>query len=167
MSAVNVGPLIIQADAVDRGIGGLFVKAPGVELGDLAPRGHVRRSDIRPVFAAVAGDMNQAVVRARPYRVHIYIRGSYSIDDPATLRFFGQLGFAVNADTRRNLMVLAGKVGTDDLPGVTAARSFEQDVAGEIEDMRVDRGEEQRLSPQEAVLAGTDRFRADVLDLSA
>src|SRR5262249_17506664 len=120
----------------DRRIGSVRVEAAGVELRHLAPGGQPRRRHVFPGLAAVAGDVDQAVVGAGPDGAAVAVRRGYGVDDAAA-RLVRQLRRAETADAGGRLRLLARQVGADDLPAFAAGAGLEQHVAGQVEDVRV------------------------------
>src|SRR5438034_432077 len=67
---------------------------------------------------------------------------------------------------RGRLGPLAREVGADDIPTVPAVSRLEQDVAREIEDVRVDRRKQHGGRAEEPILARARTLRGDVLHLA-
>ena len=66
VGAIDVRAQIVQAEAVDGGIDRLVIEMRGVELRYFAPRRKIGRRDVVPRLAAIASDVDQAVVGAGP-----------------------------------------------------------------------------------------------------
>src|SRR6185295_7224575 len=73
---------------------------------------------------------------------------------------------AIDTDAVGHFGLFAREVGADNLPTVSAARRFEQHVAGEIKNVRIDRREDHRRGAKEAILAASSGFGRNVLDLA-
>ena len=63
---VNIGPQIVVGVPVHRHPGGAGIERRGIDLADLAPFGHLLRRHVRPILAAIASDVHQPIVGARP-----------------------------------------------------------------------------------------------------
>ena len=69
--AVNVGLLVVDAEAAHGGVGGVVIEVRGADLRDFAPGRQFFGSNVIPLLAAVASLPDQAVVGARPERVDV------------------------------------------------------------------------------------------------
>jgi hypothetical protein len=82
--AEDVWVAIVEQGTLHRRESGAGVERRGVDDADAAKVRHVLRRDVRPRRAAVAGDVNQSVVRARPDRLPIHLarrnREDHAID---------------------------------------------------------------------------------------
>src|SRR5882724_9105107 len=90
MGSVDMGPLIVEANPINRCIGCLGVETPGIHQRDLAPGRECRRRHVSPVLAAVLGEMDEAVVRAGPNCVPVFRRRGDGVNDAAAI-LLGQL----------------------------------------------------------------------------
>ena len=98
VGAIDVGLEIVQAEAIDGGVDGVVVEVRGVELRHLAPGRHGGRRDVLPGLAAVAREVDQAIVGAGPDDVDVEARGRDGIDDAAAGGLlFGGVGVGRNA----------------------------------------------------------------------
>ena len=130
---VDVRREVVQLVQVHREIGGPGVEVRRLDVGDLAPRrqlGEVARH-IRPLPAAVACDVHQAVVRARP-------------DDASLERRFGdgeqgrtvERHEVIGRDAARGLLVgrvVTSKIGADHLPAGAAIGRQVHDLASDVD----------------------------------
>src|SRR5205085_12237163 len=71
--AVDVRAQVVEAEAVDGGVGRLRVEVAGVDDGDLAPGSQRGRRDVSPRAPAVARDVDEAVVRAGPDGIYVLV----------------------------------------------------------------------------------------------
>ena len=117
----------------------------------IRPLRQLRRRDILPAFAGIAGDVQQAVIAARPQHT-VFMRGCgqrrYGRVD------FGSAHIAVDgtaADTQGS-WVGAGQVGADGLPTRAFIAGFVDAVATDIQVMRREGRKQDRVSPSEALL---------------
>jgi len=92
-----VRPLVIEADTVHGGVGGVGVEPAGIDERDFAPCVDVDRRDVLPILAAVSGDVDEAIVGSGPDRVHVLVGRRYGIDDAAA-RLARQVGRPEDAD---------------------------------------------------------------------
>ena len=136
----------------------------GLDLRHLAPGRELRRRHVLPALAAVAGDLDQAVVGAGPERVRGLERRSEGVDRAALL---GRRGILVGelAQARRDARALARQVGADGAPGGAAVAGLEDHVGGEVEHVRVGRREDDRLRAVDPVGVAEHRDRRHVLRL--
>src|SRR6476620_7732544 len=66
VGAIDVRAEVIEAMAIDRGVSCTGVKVRSINDADLAPVRKTLWRDVAPVLAAVAGELDQSAVRARP-----------------------------------------------------------------------------------------------------
>src|SRR5258708_32386538 len=76
------------------------------------------------------------------------------------------IGLDKRPECRRNSGIFTGEVGTDDLPTVTTIARCKNDIRSEIQQVRIDRRENQRRGAIEAILPGTHNDRRNVTRLS-
>src|SRR5438034_5716945 len=63
---VDVRTQVIILVAINRKIGSSGIVRRGFDEADTAPLRQVFRSDVRPILSAIPGDLNEAIVSARP-----------------------------------------------------------------------------------------------------
>src|SRR6185295_20390500 len=83
--AINVRTQIVESQSVDRRVGSVLIKMPGIEDGNLLPRSDLFGRNVAPGLATVGGAMNQTIVGTNPNQVHIERRRRHGVDH-ATLR---------------------------------------------------------------------------------
>ena len=110
---------IVHAKAADGSVGGLLVKARGHKLRHLAPGFEASGRDVLPRLAAIAGELDIAVVGANPDRIHVIKRRRNGIDRSAMRVGARRVGRHV-ADAGGQARMLARKVRADRLPGMAA-----------------------------------------------
>ena len=113
----------------------------------------------------IAGDLNQAIIGAGPDGIGIFVGSGHRIDNAAA-RHFGHRVGSEDADAGRHFRVFARQIGTDDLPALPSVRGLKEDIGTEIENVRIDRREEQGSGAQKTILAGPHRLRGDILHLT-
>jgi hypothetical protein len=119
VGAVDIRMQVVEAEAVDGSVGGCLIEMRGVQLGDFAPRSELGRRDVLPVLAAIARDLDQAIVGSGPDQVGVFGRWRDGIDHAAMLAFGGIVGDE-RAEGRGNSGIFTSQVGADDLPTVAA-----------------------------------------------
>src|SRR5690606_15754127 len=105
--------------------------------------------DVLPVLAAVAGDVDQAIVGAGPDRALLDRRLSDGEDGRVGLGAGVVLGDRPARGNHR-LRVGAGEVRADRLPAMAAVLATEDDVAAMVEHVGIVRREDGRRGPLEA-----------------
>ena len=165
MGAVNVRTEIVDAEAADRSIGGFVIEMRSAKLRDLAPGRDLGRRDVFPVGAAVSRNPEQAIVGARPNGGHVFERRRQRINDAANLSGAGILCRFV-PQARRNRAVLAREIRADGLPGLSPVACLIQEIRRGIENMRIDRRENNGLRAVGAHFRIGRRNRGDVLELT-
>src|SRR3954462_10862084 len=123
----------------------------GFNDGDFLERGHIWRRDFIPLLTAVTSEMDASVVRAGPNAVDIERRRRYRINY-AALHGLGRFFVAIFADAHRNFKRRASEARRNRLPALAAVHRLPQSIGGEIKDVRVARGEHDRLSAQHAII---------------
>src|SRR5262249_44704410 len=100
---------------------------------------------------AVARDVNEAVVAARPDDAFLHRRFGQREDRAVILD--ARVVFGDRAARRAEFgFVVARQVGADNLPALALVVGFEEDVAGGVERVRIIRGKQDREVPLEAIL---------------
>ena len=66
VGAIDVRLQVVQAKAIDSGVRRVVVEVRSVELRHLTPGSHGLRGDVFPRLAAIAREVDQAIVGARP-----------------------------------------------------------------------------------------------------
>src|SRR4029077_2521848 len=149
----------------DGGVHRVVVEARGIELRDFAPGCELGRSNVLPIFPAVASDPDQAIVRSGPESVDGPKRGRERIDDAARLVRLG-IFLGKFSQAGRDAGVRAREVGTDDLPILPAVDGLEEEVGGVVERVRIDGREHGWLCAVGAEFFSLDGNRRDVLNLA-
>ena len=123
----------------------------GLDDADQRPLGQIGRRDVHPCLAVVLGEMDEAIVRARPEDARFVRRFDEREDRAVDLR-----ARVVPRDRAAGGLQAAGvvarQVGADRLPGRAEIGGAEDAVAGDVERVRVMAREENREGPLEAVL---------------
>src|ERR1700678_2283827 len=163
MSVVNVGPLIVNAEATYRCVSGVVIEVRGADLRDLAPGCEFLRSNVVPLLAAVARLPDQSVISTGPERVDILERRGERINYSA---LFGRSFGDESAHAGRCSGILAGEIGTDGLPGISAVDGFEKHVAGVVKSVGIERREHGGRGAVGAVLCTAQRDGRNVLHLA-
>ena len=127
--AVDVRPQVVEPEAVHGRVGGVRRRSAPASMIETLLHG-VSSGGVTfvPGLAAVARDVDQAVVGAGPDRVRVLIRRGDRVDDAAA-RLRCLAGVAVDADARGHVRRLARQIGADHRPAVAAVRRLEQHVA--------------------------------------
>src|SRR5712664_2054568 len=166
--AVNVRAQIVEPERIDRRVRRAGVEVRSFDDGNFAPRLQLRRRYVLPRFSAVARDVNQPVVRARPDRVCFLERRSDGVNNAAVLAFL-RIARGENAEVRGSFIGFAREIGTDDLPTVSRVGRLEKHVGREIKRVRFERRKNHRQRARITILAAANRLRrnfgvlADVL----
>src|SRR5450759_493915 len=142
-------PQIVEPQGVDGRVCGLRIVVAGFEDRDLLPCRQTWRRDVVPVCSSVGGQPDQAIIRSCPDAVAIERRRRYRVDYPALLRLGRRLA-AKDAYGCGHCPGLAGEVRTDLLPTLSAVAGSPQSVRREVEEMRIERREHNRLGPYHA-----------------
>ena len=159
VGAEEVRAHVVEAQGVDCGVGGLGVEVTGVHVEDLPEGLQLRWGHVVPVPPAVGCGPDEAVVGARPEAIDVERREAKGIDTPR------RVGLAVGSvfigpDDRRYIPGLATEVGADFVPVLATVLGEPQGVGGEVEFVRIDGRELQRLSAKDTVAA--ERLGFDV-----
>jgi hypothetical protein len=80
VGAIEVGVLIVDAEAADGDVSRLVVEVRGGQLANLAPGLQAGRGDVLPVLAVVAGGPDEAVVGAGPEGVDVLVGGGEGVN---------------------------------------------------------------------------------------
>src|SRR5690349_8467283 len=96
----------------------------GSQLRNFTPRCERRRGDVLPILSAVSSDVNQTVVRSNPDRVHALERRRDGVDHTPMFSFF-RIERSEYSEVCGNLVSLACKVWTDDIPTTPTGRRLE------------------------------------------
>ena len=100
MRSIDIRTVVVDAEAAQGGVGGVFIEMRCGELGDLAPGREIFGRDVVPVFATVTRLPDEAIVGAGPERVDVLERRSESIDGSTPfVGSFGDEGSPTLADT--------------------------------------------------------------------
>ncbi len=159
VGAIDVGLEIVEAEAIDGGVDGVVIEVRGVELGHLAPGSDGGRGDVFPGLAAVAREVDEAIVGARPEDVDVEARGGEGVDDAAARGLlFGSVG--VGRDAGGSFVGFAAEIGADGFPVAAAIGGLEDHLRAEVEDVRIDVAEKERRGAQVAIgCRAVRRFR--------
>src|SRR6185437_2740506 len=120
--------------------------------------------DVHPTLAAIASDLDLAVVSASPDEIDVLGRGRDGIDH-AALRGFGSGLAAEDTDSCRHRIILAGEIRRDLLPTIAAICGLPESVGGEEEHFRIDGREDDGLCAHDAKILRAEGARNDVLRL--
>src|SRR4051812_37107717 len=164
MGAIDVRLEVIQTKTIYRCVNSLGVEVGCIQLRHLAPCGHLRRSDVLPRLAAIAGDLDQAVICARPDQISIFWRWRQRVNHATMLPFRG-IGLHKCSEARGNSGIFSSEVWADDLPIFPASSCFEQNIGTEVQSVRIDWRKNQRRGPIEAELPGAQRHRRNIFGL--
>src|SRR5262249_47175408 len=113
-------------------IGGGGIVARGLDVGVRSPIrqvGNIFR-DIGPVFAAVAGQLQQAIIGSRPDHAGFFGRFGNSEHDPGI--FHANVIGAETAGAAHSTLVVARQVRADDLPAISSIRGYVHVLAAHI-----------------------------------
>ena len=149
--AVDVRVQVVEPEAIHRRKCLERVEVGGLHQRDLAPGREHGRRHVAPGPAAVVRDVDQAVVGAGPDEVLPQERRRDRVNHPAVLARFG-VERRERPQVRRHIVRRAREIGADRLPAPAAVHRPEQHVRAEIQDMRVQRREQERHGPDPAVL---------------
>ena len=106
----------------------------GLDLRDLAPRGHRRRRYIVPIGAVVARDMDEAVVGAHPNGLCIERRWADGVDHAEAVRHWLVDVFGGDRiECLRHLGMQAREIGADLHPCFAAIARAEDKLIGIVE----------------------------------
>ena len=163
--AQDVGFHVVEPVAVDGGIHHVGIGVAGVQLRHLGPGFQAGRRHVPPVFTAVAGDVDEAVVGPGPNREAVHVGGSHGVDDSPAGHLFHFFG-GINAHAGRNFVVaLAAEVGADHFPGIAAGLGFKQYIPGKKERFGINGRKQHRGRADESVLPAANGLGGNVLRL--
>ena len=169
--AQHVRAELILALVVDRDISRGGIERGGVQRADLAPWRERARRDLAPAFAAIAGELDQAVIGAYPDHLCRQGRGGDAENHAIAAGRGG--GDCHRFLTIRGTCALARQVRTDNLPVRAAVRGAEQYLCAVQQRMWRRRSEHQRRDPSPAIFqlgrplgVAAHRPGRDVCDLS-
>ncbi len=148
----QVGAQVVEAVGVDDDVGGAGVEMGRFDADDRAPlRQAVHAAgDVGPGLAAVAGDVHQAVVRARPDETFLDRRLGHREDRAVDLHA-GVVAGDRAAGPGLFRLVVARQVRADRRPGLAAVGTAEEHVGGVIDHLGVVGRDGDRGGPLEAV----------------
>src|SRR6202790_810897 len=136
--AVDVWMQVVQTEAVYGGVRGAGDEVRRFDDGNFAPGLELRRRDVLPSLAGVAGDVDEPVIGAGPNGADLFERRSEGINDAAVPALF-RIGSGKSAEVRRSLIRGTRQIRADDLPAISGVAGFEQDVCREIQSMQIER----------------------------
>ena len=146
----DVGGEVVQERLAHGDVGPPRVERRGVDLAHAAEVRHVRRRHIRPPRAAVPRHVYEAVVRPRPDHVDVHLPRPDRKDGGVDLRPIHVPGDRPAGMAERH-RVGAREVAADRLPVVPPVRRLPQPVRGRVEDVRVERREDDGERPLPAL----------------
>ena len=147
--AIDMRPQVIESEGVDRRVCGVLIEVAGFDDRNFLKRLKLWRRNVRPMRAAIAGDLNQAIVGTRPDAIDIQRRGRHRVNHAALCGLRRWLR-AKLADGLGNFESLARQIRTDLLPMLAAVFRLPQSISGKVKNMRIDGREKHRLSSQHA-----------------
>src|SRR5581483_1323901 len=136
MRAVDIGALVINPKSTCRDVSRVVVKMRSLDLGNLPPRRNFLRSQIAPVFAAVACAPDLAIIGSCPDGVDVLEGRSQRVNHTPLFRGVRVFGNEV-ADTWGYARIGSRQVWTDRLPVLAAVCRFEEVVRRVIHRMRI------------------------------
>src|SRR5690348_3670 len=158
---INVGMQLVEAECVDRRVRGLRVEMAGIDDGDLGPGNELRRRDVIPLRSAIRGDPDQTVVRSGPDAIDVQRRWRDCINDTAISRL-GRSVIRILPDTPRGRPGLPRQIGTDLFPVLSAITCLPKRVGCEVENVRIHRRKNNRLSADRAVIVAAKRSGGNI-----
>ena len=134
---VDIRPDIVELMRVDGCIRGSGIKRRRLDQADQAPLRNSLWRHVRPVLAAIAGDVNQAIVGSRPEQILLHRR---FCDREDRVVIFDRRVVLGQRSARRNLLalVVARQVRADRCPTLAFVCCFEHALCGRV-DRRSDR----------------------------
>ena len=134
LGLVQVGAEVVELEAGRRQVRGAGLVARGLDVGHHRPRLEVRRSDLPPLAAVVAADVNEPVVAARPQHPGLQGRLGEGVDGAVGLGAAGVLGQRPSR-RQQGLRLAARQVRADRLPARALVPGAEEDVARGVQDV--------------------------------
>jgi hypothetical protein len=128
---------VTEQRLLDGDVRGAGIEHGRVDLADAPEVGHVFRCDVRPRFAAVAGDMYESIVGARPDDVYIGLARS---DRKHRGVDFRTVHVVRNRPSRlgHRLRIVPGEVVADPVPRLAAVGRLPDVLRRGVEDVRID-----------------------------
>ncbi len=129
---------IVQAVRVNDDIGGARLEGRGLDAANGPPLGQPVDVGgyVVPVFAVVAGQVNQAIVRAGPQQA--LLPGRFGDGEDGAVDFGARV---VAGDGAAGpllfALVVACQIGTDRVPASAGIACFKEHVAGVVDDLAV------------------------------
>ncbi len=134
MCAQDVGLVISQAMAVDRGIGGARIEVTGFHLRDLAPGCHRGRGQVLPCAAVIGCFLNQSIIGSDPDGFCVKRRRTEGVDHTeAILHRLIDIRRRDGVEVFWNFRVHARQIGADLFPGLAAVARAKDELVGVIE----------------------------------
>ena len=113
---------------IDSRISGARIEMPGLNNGNFAPRGQLRRRHVLPGLAGISRNVDQAVVGPRPDGVGFLEGRSHGVNYPAVLPLL-RVGRGKNSQIRRCLIGFPRQIGTNDRPTFPASSVLNKTLA--------------------------------------
>ena len=148
---VEIGAEVVRLVHRRRDVGAPLVERAGVDLVDHDPLRQPLGRDVLPALAAVAGDVDQAVVGAGPDHARLERRLG-DVEDRVVVLDAGVVLGDRAARGALPRLVVARQVGRDHRPALAAVGALEQHLGGGVERARVVGREDDGEVPLEAVL---------------
>src|SRR5712664_4146169 len=146
----NVGMKVVQLVGVHGNISGCGIKGRRFDQADHGPFGHLFRRNVRPILAAVAGDMDEAVVGSGPK--HAILLGRFGQTEHDIVILDSVLIFRDGAAGILLLgLVIASEVRTNGGPGATLIGGTENELRAVKDHIGVVLRNEERHGPGIAV----------------
>ena len=162
--AEDVRALVVEAMAVDRGVGGVRIEVRRLDDADLRPGLEESRRDVLPVRAFVGRAPDEPVVGAGPDQPVLQRRRSDVIDHAAPRPLLRSVVRRRRVERCRNAGIVARQVGADGLPRPAFVRRPPDPLVAEIERVLAP-APGQRQRPFAAVFVGESERRIDVARL--
>src|SRR5215831_742250 len=123
---------VVHLVEVHRNIGGSGIVAGGLDVRKRSPLRQVGNilSDVSPVFAAVAGQLQQTVIGSRPDHAGFFRRFGNGEHHPGI--FHAYVVWAEAAGNAHSTLVVARQVGADDLPAISSIPGNVHELAAHI-----------------------------------
>ena len=146
----DVGCHVLQLIAIGGDVGRSWRVVRGFDRGHAGEVAELLRRDAGPRHAGIAGDVQQAIVRAHPDQPGNERRFRRREDGGVVLGR-GLVG-SQSTGNARGFRIVAGQVGRNRRPVLAFVQRLEEAIPGSIQQVRVVRRHEQRGSPLKAVL---------------
>ena len=170
--AENVGRVVLEQRFLDRDVRRAGIESRRVDLTHAPEIRHALRCHVRPVLAAVARHVHEAVVRPGPDDIDVSLARREREHRGVDLRTVHVVRDRPARVTHR-LRIVPGEIAADPLPRVAAIRRLPHVLRRGVEDVGIDVGEDDRVRPLPAFLdrarrlAGEEaRVGADLLQLA-